>query len=193
MKKIILSAIASTCFLTSAANAVESDFFVKANLAYSKLNKTSGAKSKNDIAFGVGLGYNYLDNVRIDLTFDHFVNPKFKSKSKTISGDLNTLLLNAFVDLADISLAKIFAGAGIGVGQAQAKISGDADPAENGKAKKKYGMAYALYLGTGVEFAPGITAEVTYSYRHMGETKKINGSDVKFEGQQLGAGVRFDL
>lgn len=193
MKKIILSAIASTCFLASSANAVESDFFVKANIAYSKLNKVKSIKSKNDIAFGIGAGYNYLDNVRLDLTFDHFVNPKFKSKDKTISGNINTLLLNGFVDLVDISVAKIFAGVGAGVGQAQAKISGDQNLANNGKAKQRYSLAYALYLGTGVEFAPGITAEVAYSYRSLGETKKLNGSDIKFQGQHLSAGLRFDL
>jgi len=27
----------------------------------------------------------------------------------------------------------------------------------------------------------------------LGETKKLNGSDVKFQGQHLSAGLRFDL
>ena len=44
------------------------------------MNKVKSIKSKNDIEFGIGAGYNYLDNVRLDLTFDHLVNPKFKSK-----------------------------------------------------------------------------------------------------------------
>ncbi len=193
MKKIILSTLASACILTSGAQAVESDFFVKANIAYSKLDKVKSIKSKNDIAFAIGAGYNYLDNVRLDLAFDHFVNPKFKSNGKTINGDINTLLLNGFVDIVDISLAKIFVGAGAGVGQAQAKISGDATVANNGKAKQQYSIAYALYLGSAVEFAPGVTAELTYSYRSLGETKKLNNSDIKFKGQHLSAGIRFDL
>ena len=193
MKKIILSAIVSTCFLASSVNAVESDFFVKANIVYSKLNKVKSIKSKKDTTFAIGTGYNYLDNVRIDLTFDHFVNPKFKSKDKTISGDINTLLLNGFVDLVDISIAKIFAGFGTGAGQAQAKVSGDQDPKNNGKAKQRYSLAYALYLGAGAEFAPGITAEVMCSYRSLGETKKLNDSDIKFQGKHLSVGLRFDL
>lgn len=193
MKKIILSTVACACILTSGAQAVESDFFVKANIAYSKLDKVKSVKSKNDIAFAIGAGYNYLDNVRLDLTFDHFVNPKFKNNGKTINGDINTLLLNGFVDIVDISLAKIFVGAGAGVGQAQAKISGDATVANNGKAKQQYSIAYALYLGSAVEFAPGVTAELTYSYRSLGETKKLNNSDIKFKGQHLSAGIRFDL
>jgi len=193
MKKIILSAIASTFILASSAHAIENDFFVKANIAYSKLNKTRGANSKSDVSFGIGAGYNYLDNVRLDLTFDHFVNPRFKNGSKTIKGDVNTLLLNGFVDLVDISVAKIFAGVGVGFGQTQATISGDTVAANNGKARQQYSAAYALYLGTGVEFAPGITAELTYSYRALGETKELNNSDVKFKGQLFSAGIRFDL
>ena len=193
MKKLILSTIASTFILASSAHAIENDIFIKANIAYSKLDKARNAKSKNDVSFGIGAGYNYLDNVRLDLTFDHFVNPQFKNGKKTIKGDVNTLLLNGFVDLVDISIAKIFAGVGVGFGKAQATISGDDVAANNGKAKQQYSAAYALYLGTGVEFAPGITAELTYSYRALGETKKLNDSGVKFKGQHLSAGIRFDL
>ena len=193
MKKIILSTIFSTCILASSAQAIEHDFFVKANVAYSKLDKARNTKSKSDLSFGVGVGYNYLDNVRLDLTFDHFVNPRFKNGKKIIKGDVNTLLLNGFVDLVDISIAKIFAGVGVGFGQTQATIAGDTVVANNGKAKQQYSAAYALYLGTGIEFAPGITAELTYSYRALGETKELNSSGVKFKGQHLSAGIRFDL
>jgi opacity protein-like surface antigen len=193
MKKIILSSIIGLCFLTPTANAIESDFFVKANVAYSKLDKTKGLKSKKDIAFGVGLGYNYLENVRLDLTFDHFVNPKFASGNKWISGDVNSLLLNGMIDIVDISIAKIFIGVGAGVGQTQATVAGDTVVANNGKAKQEYSVAYAAYLGSTVEFAPGLFAELAYSYRYIGETKKLNNSDIKFKGQHLSAGLRFDL
>ena len=193
MKKIILSTIASIFILASSAQAIEHDFFVKANIAYAKLDKARSSKSKGDVSFGIGAGYNYLDNVRLDLTFDHFVNPRFKNGKKIIKGDVNTLLLNGFVDLVDISIAKLFAGVGVGFGQTQATISGDTVVANNGKAKQQYSVAYALYLGTGIEFAPGITAALTYSYRALGETKDLNSSGVKFKGQLLSAGIRFDL
>jgi opacity protein-like surface antigen len=193
MKKIILSSVVGLCLLTPTANAVESDFFVKANLAYSKLDKAKGLKSKKDVAFGVGLGYNYLENVRLDLTFDHFINPKFASGNKSIKGNVNSLLLNGIVDIVDISIAKIFIGAGAGVGQTQATVSGDTIVANNGKAKQEYSVAYALYLGSAMEFAPGIFAELSYSYRYIGETKKLNNSDIKFKGQHLSVGLRFDL
>jgi opacity protein-like surface antigen len=192
MKKIILSAVTSACFLIPSASA-ESAFFVKANIAYSKLNKVKDIKSKNDVAFGVGLGYNYLDNARIDITLDHLVNPKFAGDNQTISGNINTLLFNFFVDVADISIAKIFIGAGGGMGRTEAKISGNQNSTNNGKAKAKYSTAYAMYIGTGIKFAPGTTAELTYSYRYLGETKEFKNENFKFKGQHLSAGIRFDL
>ena len=56
-----------------------------------------------------------------------------------------------------------------------------------------YNIAYALYLGSSVEFMPNISAEVAYSYRSMGKTKSINGTDFNFRGHNITTGVRFDL
>ncbi|MDP4709204.1 MAG: outer membrane beta-barrel protein [Rickettsiaceae bacterium] len=193
MKKIILTTAAVAVLASSSALAIENDFFVKVNAGYSKMNKVKGAKAKNDMFFGIGAGYYVMDNVRADLTFDHFVNPTFKKGGKKIKGEVNTLLLNGFIDLFDISIAKVFVGAGIGGSQVKAKVTGDAVAANNGKAKQKYNLAYAAYLGSSVEFAPGITGEVTYSYRAMGKTKEINKVEYEFKGHNVGAGVRFDL
>jgi opacity protein-like surface antigen len=193
MKKILLTTAAVAVLATSSAQAIENDFFIKVNAGYSKMSKVQSAKSKNDIFFGVGAGYYVMDNVRADLTFEHFVNPTFKKDGKKIKGEVNTLLLNGFIDLFDISLAKVFVGAGIGGSQVKAKITGDSVAASNGTAKQQYNLAYALYLGSSVEFAPGVTGEVTYSYRAMGKTKQQNKIDYDFKGHNVGAGVRFDL
>tara|TARA_B110000503_G_C7137123_1_gene409297 strand:- start:1080 stop:1661 length:582 start_codon:yes stop_codon:yes gene_type:complete len=193
MKKIILTTTALAVLASSSAQAIESDFFVKVNTGYSKMSKVKGAKAKNDVFFGVGAGYYVMDNVRADLTFDHFISPTFKKDGKKIKGEVNTLLLNGFIDLFDISIAKLFVGAGIGGSQIKAKVTGDAVAANNGTAKQKYNLSYAAYLGSSIEFAPGITGEVTYSYRAMGKTKGINKVNYDFKGHNLGAGVRFDL
>jgi len=106
MKKIILTTAAIAVSASSSALAIENDFFVKVNAGYSKMSKVKSAKAKNDMFFGIGAGYYVMDNVRADLTFDHFVNPTFKKDGKKIKGEVNTLLLNGFIDLFDISLAK---------------------------------------------------------------------------------------
>ena len=199
MKKILLATAAASLLVSSSALAIESDFYLKVNAGWSKFTKVKGAKSKNDIFLGLGGGYNYMDNVRLDLTFDHFIDPKFKKGNVKVKGEINTLMASGFIDLFDISVAKVFVGAGVGISQVKAKVSGHAIPAgqqnstKNGTAKQKYNVAYAGYLGSSVEFAPGVTGEITYSYRIMGSTKEINGTSYDFKGHNLGAGVRFDI
>jgi hypothetical protein len=60
---------------------------------------------------GVGAGYYVMDNARVDLTFDHFVNPTHTGK-RTINGvaydgklkgTINTLLLTIRNLIKDVS------------------------------------------------------------------------------------------
>ena len=84
MKKILLTTAAAVILSTSSVYAAEGDFFVKANGGWSKLSKIQGMKSNNDAFFGVGAVYYVMDNARVDLTFDHFVNFfYFSSKRNT--------------------------------------------------------------------------------------------------------------
>ena len=82
MKKVLLTAAAVSVLATSSAYAMENQFYLKANVGWSKLNDYKGGgvklKSKHDVHFGIGAGYHLMENARVDLTFDHFVNPTFK-------------------------------------------------------------------------------------------------------------------
>ena len=80
---------------------------------------------------GLGVGYYVMDNVRADLTWDHYFDPKHKG---TIDGEkvklkskADTLMVNGFVDLFDVSVAKVFAGAGVGMSMISGKISDEDD------------------------------------------------------------------
>ncbi len=193
MKKILLTAATATILASSSAYAMEDMFYVKANVGWSKLSKIDSAKSKNDVFFGVGAGYHVMDNVRVDLTFDHFVDPVHKKGTLKLKGDINTLMVNGFVDLFDIDVAKIFVGAGVGAAQVKAKFT---DSATNTSitAKQKTNLAFAGYLGTSYEFTPGVTGDLTYSYRDMGKTKKTTAlKALHYKGHHVGFGVRFDI
>jgi opacity protein-like surface antigen len=213
MKKILLTSAAVAVLASSSAYAMQDTFYVKAQAGWSKMSKVkvngNKFKSNNDMSFGVGAGYHVMDNVRVDLTFDHFVNPTYKGEDKNdknfkfkIKGDVNTLMMNGFVDLFDADVAKVFAGVGVGVSQVKAKMTAPLDGKklpESIKAKQKYNLAFAAYLGTSYEFTPGVTGELTYSYRDMGKTKKFKDSDgdtygtLHYKGHNIGAGVRFDI
>ena len=196
MKKILLTAAAVAVLTASPVYAEEGDFFLKANVGGVKLNKMNSFKSDNNMYFGVGAGYNLMDNARVDLAYDHFFEPTFKRSGDGISSktklNIDTILLNGFVDVVDLSVAKIFTGAGVGVARIGGKQT-DTDAAgvsESIKYKAENKFGYALYLGSSTEFAPGVNAELTYSWRGY---SKLKDADKNLQGHHISAGVRFDI
>lgn len=202
MKKILLTTAAVLTLATSSAYAAEDMFYVKGQVGWDKLDKIKGMKSNNNVFLGLGVGYYVMDNVRADLTLDHYVNPNHKGTA-TLDGNklpggklksqADTLMVNGFVDLFDVSVAKVFAGAGVGMSMISTKAS--ATNVDSGKYKKKNNFAYALHLGASTEFAPGVSGELTYSYRDMGKfkTPKEDPSLGSLKGHHVAAGVRFDI
>ncbi len=212
MKKILLAAATVATLASSCAYAAEDTFYVKGQVGWDKLNKIKGLKSKNNVFLGLGVGYYVMDNVRADLTWDHYFDPKHKGtlsiqgvnlSNTKLKSKADTLMINGFVDLFDVSVAKVFAGAGVGMSMIKGKISVPALSGSSKKknnfayaVKKKNNFAYAVHLGAATEFAPGVNGELTYSYRDMGKFKKAKDSNVSFsalKGHHVAAGVRFDL
>ncbi len=212
MKKILLAAATVATLASSCAYAAEDTFYVKGQVGWDKLNKIKGLKSKNNVFLGLGVGYYVMDNVRADLTWDHYFDPKHKGtvsiedvklSGAKLKSKADTLMINGFVDLFDVSVAKVFAGAGIGMSMIKTKLSvpaqtvnGVAIDADSISSKKKNNFAYAVHLGAATEFAPGVNGELTYSYRDMGKFKKNKDNNVSFsalKGHHIAAGVRFDL
>lgn len=208
MKKILLAAATVATLASSCAYAAEDTFYIKGQVGWDKLNKIKSLKSKNNVFLGLGVGYYVMDNVRADLTWDHYFDPKHKgtasvkgvNRSNTkLKSKADTLMINGFVDLFDVSVAKVFAGAGIGMSMIKGKVTAPAQgtaSAISESTKKKNNFAYAVHLGAATEFAPGVNGELTYSYRDMGKFKKKKDSNFSFsalKGHHIAAGVRFDL
>lgn len=218
MKKILLTAAASTILASSAAMAGAEDiFYLKANFGVDYLQKQNDnstklkVESKNNYFIGVGAGYTLMDNVRVDLMFDHYIDPELTKTGKVAGesnditskhqGEINSLMLNGYVELFDISITKVFLGAGVGMAQVKEKVirSGGA-PSNNFSvtSKKNNNFAYALHLGATTELSPGVHGELTYSWRDFGKTKSVTakGTDVgstDYRGHHLSLGARFDI
>jgi opacity protein-like surface antigen len=205
MKKILLTTAAALTIATSTVYAAEDTFYVKGQIGWDKLDKIQKAKSTNDVFLGLGVGYYVMDNVRADLTFDHYVNPTYKISNTDgdvkftgkVKAHADTLMVNGFVDLFDVSVAKIFAGAGVGMSMLSGKynVKGSDNTTDSAKFKKKNNFAYAVHLGASTEFASGINGELTYSYRNLGKMKAPK-KDIKagtVKGHHIAAGVRFDI
>lgn len=191
MKKFLTTSLITTMLIAPTEQAFAGDFFAKVNLGYSRLNDNSGLEAEDNMLWGVGAGYNIMDNVRADITFEHFSKPVFKNNNKKATGEIDSLLLNGFIELFDIVLTKAFIGAGVGGSKVQANFSKGFSRA--GSSNATYNLAYALYLGLSLEFIPNVTGEITYSYRDMGKSKDFYGQSLQFKGSQIVTGLRFSF
>ena len=199
MKKFVLAAAAVATLMSSTAYGAEDNmFYVKANAGWNKMTKIKSLKSNNDIFFGAGVGYYAMENVRIDLTFDHYVKPEHKGNIGGVSdmklkSVADTLFVNGFVDLFDVSVAKVYAVAGFGVSMTSAKLT--QPKVTDVKYKKKNNFAYALHVGASTEFAPGVNGELGYSYRDLGKLTTPAGaiSLGNLKAHHVSLGIRFDI
>lgn len=204
---------ATTAMLSSTAFAdAENMFYIKANAGANSMNKvtTYGIKTKTKAApiFMFGVGYYAMDNIRTDLTIDMVSNPQLEGSGTFTSGypgsvkhkgQVGALMVNAYVDMFDVSVAGIFAGAGIGASRVKDKITYNyiSRGSDTDTTKNKTNFAYQLTLGAAAEVAPGVKAELAYSWRDYGKTGKFktykDAPKVSFRGHNVMAGVKFDL
>ncbi|AFC75428.1 putative adhesin [Rickettsia parkeri str. Tate's Hell] len=210
---------------SSMSSFVENQWYLKLNAGGVIFNKTkpkgadfklNNIKSNTGFTGEIGAGYYIMDNLRTDLTIGTVASSHLK-KSKTYPDGnsfsvknkptIVSVLLNGYVDFVDLSMFKVFAGAGVGAAFVKEKINskdikGGVTDTFNGTTKNKTNFAYQLSLGTSFEVAQGVKAELVYSWRDYGKTKNttktINGDKVKFggthyKGHNLMAGLRFDM
>jgi opacity protein-like surface antigen len=212
MKKILMLAATTAMLSTTAFADAENMFYVKANVGANWMNKvnTDGIKTKTKAApiFLLGVGYYAMDNVRADLTIEMISNPVLKGTGTSTTyntkasvkhkGQVGALMVNGYVDMFDVSVAGIFAGAGVGVARVKTKSSATTDGVtESDSTKNKTNVAYQLTLGAAAEVAPGVKAELAYSWRDYGKTGKYkttkDAKKIAFRGHNVMAGVKFDL
>ncbi|WP_016917657.1 outer membrane protein [Rickettsia honei] len=210
---------------SSISSSVENQWYLKLNAGGVIFNKTkpkgadfklNNIKSNTGFTGEIGAGYYIMDNLRTDLTIGTVASSHLK-KSKTYpegnsfsvknKPTIVSVLLNGYVDFVDLSMFKVFAGAGVGAAFVKEKINskdikGRVTDTFNGTTKNKTNFAYQLSLGTSFEVAQGVKAELVYSWRDYGKTKNttktIDGDKVKFggtryKGHNLMAGLRFDM
>ncbi len=184
-------------------------------------NTSTDLKMTSKLApvFELGVGYYLMDNVRADATFVYLVNPQYKKTgaytelfttvpfdykdqpiTSTHKAQIMAFMINGYVELFDVSLAKVFAGVGAGAATVKEKnsysqtivdVTGTkGTPAVTGVAaavaetattyknatwdvstKSTTNFAYQITVGASTEVAPGVTAEVAYSYRDFGSSK----------------------
>lgn len=214
MKKILLAAATVVTLASSAYVHAAEDitYYIKGQISGSKINKIGDLKSKENLLLGLGIGCHVMDNIRADVTWDHYFNTRHKHQliegvfnlltyQKTVKTKADSFMVNTFIDF-DISLAKVFLGGGVGM----STINGTFTKKEGATtiinhSDNSNNLAYSVHVGLSTEFAPGVNAELAYSYRDNGTHKNFreNVRDRKtaiksrFGGHHISTGLRFEL
>ncbi|AAU04270.1 outer membrane protein [Rickettsia typhi] len=215
---------------SSMSSSIENQWYLKLNAGGVMFNKMKPKgkdfKLKTNTGFvgNVGVGYYIMDNLRTDLTIGAVTSAHLRKSTtgKNSTDSSSTLkhkptivsaLLNGYIDFVDLSMFKVFAGAGVGLAMVKEKVTGkeaiaivsDKNTISNDHhltTKNKTNFAYQLSLGTSFELAQGIKVELVYAWIDYGKTKtttktihdvqyKYGGT--RYKGNNLMAGLRFDI
>jgi len=225
MKKVLLVA-AATVALSTSVMADDNMFYLRGDLGMNKFqgftDKVDSVKLKTkwDSGVDLGVGYYVMDNVRAELVWAHPFNVEAK-KSYTNNGiysgsvkhkaTIDALLVKAYVDVADLGMAKLFVGGGFGLSMIKEKATDNYSyPAYSGfttaqaamqnppavagagsyaagtgsggaSSKKSNTLAWTLGLGAGFDVADGVKVDAQYAYTDFGKTKSALDKNGSYE------------
>lgn len=211
MKKLLLAAAATAAFSSSAF--ADCGFYLRGDAGYNKFNNSKNAgvtqDGKYSPAMEMGVGYDLMDNVRAEFVYGYQF-PITKKGNGTLAGVANssakvkakiqTLMVKGYVDVADLGMAQIFAGAGVGMAQ----ISGVKHTDKKGNVESAYsekkvsGFTYSLALGSAFDIDDSVKLDVQYNFQDFGKTSgKISNkpsiAKTKYNSHAIKAGVRFAI
>lgn len=225
MKKLLLIAVTSATVLSSAlsfADCRNDSWYLRVDVGTARFNKEkdsrTGLKLKSNTAFigDIGVGNYIAENFRADLTLGTTSSGKLK-KSGNVNGanisashkpNITRLLINGYVDLSNVEMFDIFAGAGIGAAMLKEKVSyssitSGVTISTSYSSKNTTNFIYKLTLGTSAQISDGVKAELAYSWISDGQTKggNVNLPDLgnnqvkgtRYQSHNLTAGFRFDI
>ena len=161
------------------------------NRNYANYNSVVNVDRSFDSAplFGIGIGYNYNEWLRLDVTgeyrgkanfhgFDIGYNPGPNDDVYSGSKSELTFLANAYVDLGTWSNFTPFVGAGVGISRNTISSFYDTSAsfrsAAYADAASKWSFAWALYAGVGYKVTKNVTVELAYRYIDLGNAQSGN-------------------
>jgi opacity protein-like surface antigen len=214
------------------ANDLEKKFYLKTIATLNKtsdietidsdINFTLNQKSNPSSTLGVGIGYYTNSFSRIDFVFENS-NINFATKGNNfefLDGNLlntgtrsikrttniQSIMLNGYIDIIKGSKFKVFLGAGAGSSKIKEKTF---DRFENtitnghtitlptiftSKANKnKKAFSYAFTVGTDISVCKNFNIEVAYIWKYSGKVKTDTNRSNKYQGHNLSLATRFDL
>jgi opacity protein-like surface antigen len=147
--------------------------YLRGDAGWSML-KWNGGDDDNAYVLGGGVGYQFNEMFRTDITADWSGNYKIAPGADIST---TTLLGNVYLDWANDSAFTPYIGAGLGYGWVNGK----------GTAADDKGMALGLAAGVAVDLTQNLAVDVGYRFRDI----SIDGPDTKEHQATIGMRFKF--
>ncbi|GHC76692.1 outer membrane protein [Limoniibacter endophyticus] len=158
----------------------------------------------DNFTIGLGVGYQFTDMLRADVTADYLASSDFDGRfasGGTITGSLDGALLlgNVYADLGTFAGFTPYVGAGIGGAylrwdDLKATVGGVEESFDGGS---KFRFAYALHAGASYCVTEKIAVDAGYRFTQVEGGSMIEGladaDDKGINQHQIRAGLRFQL
>lgn len=146
-------------------------------------------KVKATAAYSGGVGYQFTDNIRGDITAGY---RKMKIGGEPIEADIWEVMANAYYDIGNFSGVTPYVGAGLGM--ANLKYDIGYNDAISGRNTTR--LQWALMAGAAIDVTENIKFDLGYRYARIssGDAANEGGNayaDKGLESHQLRAGVRM--
>lgn len=142
---------------------------------------SSQSSMKDSFVGGAGVGYQFNNYLRTDLTFDYMAKSKFYGTAVAAGGGNDdfrtslrayTLMANAYVDLGTYGRITPYLGAGVGGAYVKWDKLTLANSCGGGtcewEGKGDWRFAYALMAGASIDVTCNLKADVGYRFRQIG-------------------------
>ena len=172
-------------------------------------NKKLHSKSNSIVSAGLGLGIDFGDKFRSDVTWVRHLDPVLEA---TKDGDIvkrkpviNAYFFNLYYEIASkVSVFNPYIGAGIGLARVKDKLSLSLIDYHNlsrssQKISAKNNLAYKFVIGSSFDLNESIKFDLAYNYHDYGKTKSAFDSRKKqigkthYRAHVVSAGLRFGM
>jgi len=183
-------------------------------MGYPDRRDVSGkARSYQNGHLGVGMGCYINDKMRVELNFNHYANPVYKFNAiytdplnieppgeiicGKIKSEVNSIVLNGFVDIYNVDDVTLSFGVGLGSSRLKAWVSsaGKAVRRKITPAKFKivheHEFTFATHLVAAYKLNSDTTGELSYSYRNLGTLDRDDERNpYEIRGHHITTGIK---
>ena len=186
---------------------IGSGWYLRGDIAYVPSNNAKVRLKGNDwwgtekgdikatAAYSGGVGYQFTDNIRGDITAGY---RKLKVSGEPIEADIWEAMANAYYDIGNFSGVTPYVGAGLGFANVDYKVGykNRRTGADLIDGRNTTRLQWALMAGAAIDVTENIKFDLGYRYARIssgdaGDRGSLTYSDKGLESHQIRAGIRM--